>query len=309
MSKLSYEDNVIIITGAGAGLGKAYALFFASRGAKVVVNDFGNIKLPSGESAKSADVVVQEIRKNGGIAVANYDSVEFGEKIVKTAVDSFGKVDVLINNAGIIRDKVFKNLTKDDWDIIMKIHLGGMFACTSACWPIFMKQKYGRIINVSSPSGLFGSFGQANYSSAKAGIYGFTKTLALEGAKYNIFTNCISPVAFTDMSAHLMPKDFAKMFKVDYITPVIAYLSHKECEDNGGIYEVAGSHVNKLRFERSNGVFFGSDMTLESFKERVKEVGDFTNRKEFDEDETLISIVVNSYEKLKENKTSNRAKF
>lgn len=310
MSKISFDNYVIVVTGAGAGLGKDYALFFASRGAKVVVNDFGSVKLSNGQTAKSADVVVEEIKKKGGIAVANYDSVEDGEKVIKTALDNFGKVDVLVNNAGILRDSAFKNMKSSDWDIIMKIHLGGMFSCTKACWPIFLKQKFGRIINVSSPSGLYGSFGQANYSTAKAGIYGFTKTLAKEGEKYNIKTNCIAPVAATAMTQNLLPKDLLELMKVQYITPVVAYFSHKDCEENGGVYEVAGSYVGKVRFQRSQGVFFGPDFSVEKFKEKFEEVGDFGKTCTYnDEDETSLSLATNEYEKFKQNKTLNKAKF
>lgn len=310
MSKLSFENYVFVITGAGAGLGKDYALYFGSRGAKVVVNDLGSVKLSDGQSARSADVVVEEIKKKGGVAVANYDSVEDGEKIIKTAVDSFGKVDVLINNAGILRDKAFKNLEKSDWDIIMRVHLNGMYSCTKAAWPIFLKQKFGRIINVSSPSGLYGSFGQANYSTAKAGIYGFTKTISKEGEKYNIRSNCIAPVAATAMTENLMPKDLLALMKVEYITPVVAYFSHKDCEENGGVFEVAGSFVAKVRFQRSEGFFFGPGFTAEKFKENFEKVCDFGGKCTYnDDDETSLSLVVNSFEKFKSNKTSLKPKF
>ncbi len=311
MSKLSFDNYAIVITGAGAGLGRDYAFYFSSKGAKVIVNDIGNIKLPDGKTARSADVVVDEIKKKGGIAVANYDSVEDGDKIIKTALDNFGKIDVLINNAGILRDKAFKNLEKNDWDIILKVHLTGMYACTKAAWPVFLKQKFGRIVNVSSPSGLYGSYGQANYSTAKAGIYGFTKTLAKEGDKYNIKSNCIAPVAATQMTENLMPKDLLELMKVEYITPVVAYFSHKDCEENGGVYEVAGSFVAKVRFQRSEGVFFGPNFTAEKFKENFEKVSSFEGKNTYnDEEETSLSLAVNNFEKLKANKTLNkRAKF
>lgn len=298
MTDLSFENNVFIITGAGNGLGKSYALFLASRGAKIVVNDNGETKLLNGEYMKNADLVVDEIRNNGGVAIPNYLSCEFGEEIVKTAIENFGRIDVLINNAGVVDYHLFENMKKENWDKVMKVHLDGMFSCTKACWPYFINQKYGRIINTSSPFGLYGFIEQANYSTAKAGIYGFTKTIALEGVKYNILTNCISPIAYTNMTAEVKIKDFEKLFKVNYVTPVVAYLSHKECEENGSIYEVGGGYVCKVRFERSNGFFFGPDISLESFKDKIKQVGDFKNRKEFDENETFTSIVLKSYEKL-----------
>lgn len=308
--KLSFKDKVVVITGAGAGLGKDYALYYGSRGAKVVVNDLGTSSSGEGTTHKSADVVVNEIKKNGGEAISNYDSVEFGEKIIKQTIDKYGRIDILINNAGILRDKAFKNLDKNDWDLIVKVHLNGAYACCKAAWPYMVKQKYGRIINVSSPSGLYGSFGQANYSMAKAGLIGFSKTLAMEGAKYNIFTNVIAPIAATRMTEKLMAKELLDLMKVEYITPVVAYLTHESCEENGAVYEVAGSWVSKLRVQRSEGVFFGPGFTPEKLKEKIDTVNDFSKTcSYFDEDESSLGIVVNNYEKFKENKTSNNSKF
>lgn len=301
--QLSFKDQVIVITGAGAGLGKDYALYFAARGAKVVVNDLAVVN-----NIKAADAVVSEIKQKGGVAVANYDSVENGESIIKTAVDHFGKVDVLINNAGIIRDTTFKSMKKDQWNIIIKVHLDAVFSCTKAAWDIFLKQKFGRIINVTSPSGLYGSFGQTNYSTAKAGIVGFTKTLAKEGEKYNIRTNAIAPVAATQMTDHLLSQDLKDMLKVEYITPLVAYLAHKDCEENGSVYEVAGTWISKVRWQRSEGVFFGPEISTEKVKEKISQINDFSkNNTYFDEDQVSLSIVANEYEKYKSNKTNNVA--
>ena len=193
--KLRFDGKVVIVTGAGGGLGREYALEFASRGASVVVNDLGGNHTGLGYSTKAADVVVEEIKAKGGKAVANYDSVEFGEKIVKTAVDAFGKVDVLINNAGILRDVSFLKMKDEDWDLIMKVHMKGAYSCTKAVWNIMREQGYGRIINTSSGSGLYGSFGQSNYSAAKLGLHGLTMSLAKEGEKRNVRVNSIAPVA------------------------------------------------------------------------------------------------------------------
>ncbi|KAJ2972897.1 hypothetical protein NQ176_g6895 [Zarea fungicola] len=184
--QLRYDDQVVIVTGAGGGLGKAYALYFGARGASVVVNDLGGSFKGEGNSTKAADVVVNEIKAAGGKAVANYDSVEFGDKIVETAIQAFGRVDILINNAGILRDTSFKNLKDEDWDLIMKVHVYGAYKVTRAAWPYFRKQKYGRVINTASAAGLYGNFGQTNYSAAKLALVGFTETLAKEGYKYNI---------------------------------------------------------------------------------------------------------------------------
>lgn len=307
---MSFKDRVVIITGAGAGLGRDYALYFAKNGAKVVVNDLGGSTSGQGQSSKASDLVVEEIRKRGGIAVANYDSVENGENIIKTALDNFGRVDVLVNNAGILRDKAFKNLEKIDWDLIVKVHLNGVYSCTKAVWNLMIKQKYGRIINVSSPSGLYGSFGQANYSTAKAGIIGFTKTLAKEGEKYGIKVNCIAPVAATRMTEDILSKEIKELMKVEFITPIVAFLSHEDCLENGAVYETAGSWISKLRWQRSEGVFFGKSMSMEEVKNKIEEINDFSkNNTYFDEDQTSIEIIIAQVEKMGKNKTSHNIKF
>lgn len=175
-NELRFDGKVAIVTGAGAGLGRAYAHLLASRGAKVVVNDLGGSVSGDASKAthKAADVVVDEIKKLGGQAVANYDSVEFGDKIVKTAVDNFGTVDIVINNAGILRDISMQKMTENDWDLIIKVHLKGSYSVARAAWNIMREKNYGRIINTSSSAGIFGSFGQANYAAAKLGLHGFT---------------------------------------------------------------------------------------------------------------------------------------
>ncbi|KAK6337706.1 bifunctional hydroxyacyl-CoA dehydrogenase/enoyl-CoA hydratase fox2 [Orbilia brochopaga] len=261
--ELRFDDKVVVVTGAGGGLGKAYALFFASRGASVVVNDLGGSFKGEGASTKAADVVVDEIRAAGGKAVANYDSVEHGDKIIETAVKAFGTVHVLINNAGILRDISFKNMKDADWDLIMKVHVDGSYKCAKAAWPHFRKQKYGRIINTSSAAGLFGSFGQCNYSAAKLGLVGLSETLAKEGAKYNILCNAIAPVAASRMTQTVMPEEVLANLKPDWIVPVVAYLVHESNQhENGGIFEAGAGHVAKLRWERSKGALYKPDSTM-----------------------------------------------
>ena len=205
MSQLRFDNRVVLVTGAGNGLGREYALFFASRGAKVVVNDLGGSHTGTGASSRAADLVVEEIKAKGGQAVANYDSVEFGEKIIDTAVKTFGRIDVVINNAGILRDISFQKMSELDWDLIMKVHMKGAFSVTIAAWNIMREQGYGRIINTCSSSGLYGSFGQANYSAAKLGLHGLTLTLAKEGEKRNILINSIAPYAASRMTATSLP--------------------------------------------------------------------------------------------------------
>jgi NAD(P)-dependent dehydrogenase (short-subunit alcohol dehydrogenase family) len=255
MSELRFDGKVAIVTGAGNGLGKTYALLLASRGAKVVVNDLGASLTGTQTSAadRPADVVVAEIRKAGGQAVANYDSVEFGEKIVKTAVDAFGTVDIVINNAGILRDVSFQKMSEVDWDLIMKVHLKGAFSVTRAAWNIMKEKSYGRIINTGSSAGIYGSFGQVNYSTAKLGLWGFTQSLAKEGEKRNIRTNCIAPLAGTRMTETVMPKEVTEALKPEYVAPFVAYLCHDSCTDNGALYEVGAGYIAKQRWQRSAG--------------------------------------------------------
>ncbi|PYH47190.1 putative peroxisomal multifunctional beta-oxidation protein (MFP) [Aspergillus saccharolyticus JOP 1030-1] len=278
-AELRFDNQTVVITGAGGGLGKAYALFFASRGANVVVNDLGVSHSGEGKSSKAADVVVEEIRAAGGKAVANYDSVENGDAIIETAIKNFGRIDVLLNNAGILRDVSFKNMKDQDWDLINAVHTYGAYKCAKAAWPHFRKQKYGRIINTASSAGLFGSFGQANYSAAKLGQVGFTETLAKEGAKYNIIANVIAPIAASRMTATVMPPDVLENLKPDWVVPLVAALVHSSnTTETGGIYEVGGGHAAKLRWERAKGALLKTDASLTpgAIARKWNDVNDFS---------------------------------
>ncbi|KAJ4389688.1 bifunctional hydroxyacyl-CoA dehydrogenase/enoyl-CoA hydratase fox2 [Gnomoniopsis smithogilvyi] len=258
--QLRFDGQVVVVTGAGGGLGKAYATFFGSRGASVVVNDLGGSFKGEGNSTKAADVVVDEIKKNGGKAVANYNSVEDGDKIIETAIQAFGRIDILINNAGILRDVSFKNIKDQDWDLIFKVHVRGAYKTARAAWPHFRKQKYGRVINTASAAGLFGNFGQTNYSAAKLAQVGFTETLAKEGAKYNILCNVIAPIAASRMTETIMPPDILELMKPEWVVPLVAVLVHKDnTSETGGIFEVGGGHMAKYRWERSNGQLLKCD--------------------------------------------------
>ncbi|KAF2019329.1 multifunctional beta-oxidation protein-like protein [Aaosphaeria arxii CBS 175.79] len=260
--ELRYEGQTVVVTGAGGGLGREYAVFFGSRGANVVVNDLGGSFKGEGKGSQAADAVVNEIRSAGGKAVANYDSVENGASIIKTAIDNFGRIDILINNAGILRDVSFKNMKQQDWDLIYKVHIYGAWSCTRAAWPYFRKQKYGRVINTASAAGLFGSFGQTNYSAAKLALVGFTETLAKEGFKYNIFANIIAPIAASRMTETVMPPDVLENLKPKWIVPLVAVLTHKSNTETGSIYEVGGGHIAKIRWERAKGAFLKPDDSL-----------------------------------------------
>lgn len=263
MSELRYDGRVAVVTGAGHGLGRQHALELAARGAKVVVNDLGGDRSGVGTSAGPAQEVVDEIKKNGGEAVANPDNVatpEGAQAIVQTALDTFGKVDIVINNAGILRDKSFKNMSPEEFDSVIAVHLRGSFLVSSAAWAHLRENGYGRIVNTSSPAGLFGNFGQANYSTAKMGLVGFTKTLAQEGAKYDIKANAIAPVAWTRMTEDLLPADFAGKLGVDQVTPLVAYLVHEGNQDSGEVYTVGGGRIAKIFVAEGPG--YGQKTTL-----------------------------------------------
>ncbi|CDW79115.1 UNKNOWN [Stylonychia lemnae] len=280
-AELRFDGKVAIVTGAGAGLGRAYAHLLAKRGAKVVVNDLGGSvsgEVKGTSTARPADVVVEEIKKLGGTAVANYDSVENGDKIVKTAVDAFGTVDIVINNAGILRDISMQKMTDNDWDLIMKVHLKGSYAVARAAWNIMREKGYGRIINTSSSAGIFGSFGQANYAAAKLGLHGFTQSLAKEGEKRNIKCNTIAPLAGTRMTETVMPKELVEALRPEYVAPLVAFLVHDTCPENGSLFEVGAGYICKDRFQRSEGVLFTpQDLTVENVSKNWSKIVDFTN--------------------------------
>ncbi|KAF2455188.1 peroxisomal multifunctional enzyme type 2 [Lineolata rhizophorae] len=277
--ELRFDGQTVVVTGAGGGLGKAYATFFGSRGANVVVNDLGGSFKGEGQSTKAADVVVNEIKAAGGKAVANYDSVENGERIVETAIKAFGRVDILINNAGILRDVSFKNMKDQDWDLIFAVHVKGSFKTARAAWPHFRKQKYGRVINTSSAAGLFGNFGQCNYSAAKMAMVGFTETLAKEGLKYNILCNTVAPIAASRLTETIMPPEVLQALTPDRIVPLVACLVHpSNTDETGAIFEVGGGHMAKLRWERAKGALLRADesMTAGAIVKKWADVADFS---------------------------------
>ena len=253
---IRFEDQVVIVTGAGGGLGRAHALLFARHGAKVVVNDLGGSTHGEGANASAADKVVEEIRAFGGTAVANHDSVTDGDRIVQTALDHFGRIDVLVNNAGILRDKSFHKLEDADWDLVYKVHVEGAFKTTHAAWPHLREQNFGRVIFTSSTSGIYGNFGQSNYGMAKLGLYGLTRTLAIEGRKNNILVNAIAPTGGTRMTEGLIPPQVFEQLKPELVSPLVVYLASAACQDTGGLFEVGGGWIGKVRWERSLGAGF-----------------------------------------------------
>ncbi|MDU9390546.1 SDR family oxidoreductase [Pseudomonas sp. zfem002] len=271
------ENRVVIVTGAGGGLGRAHALLFARHGAKVVVNDLGGSTHGEGANASAADRVVAEIRAAGGEAVANHDSVTDGQRIVEQALDSFGRVDILVNNAGILRDKTFHKMEDADWDLVYKVHVEGAYKVTRAAWPHLREQNWGRVIFTSSTSGIYGNFGQANYGMAKLGLYGLTRTLALEGRKHGVLVNAIAPTGGTRMTEGLIPPQVFEQLKPELISPLVVYLGSEQCQDSGNLYEVGGGWIGQVRWERSLGVGFDplGGFSVEDVAASWGQIGDF----------------------------------
>ena len=279
MSGINFENKTVVVTGAGNGLGKAYALEFANRGANVVVNDIGGSVTGDGSENAPADVVVKEINSSGGSAVANYDSVatkQGGESIIESALSNFGSVDAVVNNAGILRDKSFAKMEEDDLNAIIDVHLKGTFF---VCQPAFIQMKeqgYGRFVNVSSPSGLFGNFGQLNYGAAKMGIVGLTNVLAIEGGKYNIKANVIAPNAATRMTETLFGEDMSKLLTVDNITPLVIYLASEQCEITHEIFSAGGGRFARIGISTDVG-YFNATAKAEDIFANIDEIRDLSN--------------------------------
>lgn len=273
MSQLTYDGKVAVITGAGGGLGRQHALLLAARGALVVVNDLGGSVDGSGANASAAQRVVDEIVAAGGEAVANHDSVstpEGGEAIIQTAIDAYGRVDIVINNAGILRDKTFHNMTPDLVDPVIDVHLKGAFNVTRPAWIRMREQGYGRIVSTSSAAGIFGNFGQANYGAAKMGLVGFSRVLAAEGAKYNIKANVIAPLALTRMTESLMGA-LGEKLDPSLVTPIVAWLAHENCDVTGEIYSVGGGRVARVFIGETVG-YVNPHLTLEDIRDNWAQI-------------------------------------
>ncbi len=250
IGEITFDDRVAIITGAGGGLGKAYALELAKRGAKIVVNDLGGSTDGTGEgSASPADEVVNEIKAQGGEAVANYDNVaipEGGENMVETAMDAFGRVDIVINNAGILRDRSFLKMEPEDWDVVVAVHLKGAYCVTRPAFKVMKSNNFGRIVMTTSGAGLYGNFGQTNYTAAKMGIIGLMNTLKQEGAKYDIKVNAVAPSAVSRLTESLLTPEMLEMMKPEFVAPMVVYLCSDKCTDTGNIYNAGVSIFSRV---------------------------------------------------------------
>jgi NAD(P)-dependent dehydrogenase (short-subunit alcohol dehydrogenase family) len=275
MPNLMFDERVAIITGAGGGLGRSHALELARRGARIVVNDVGGSVHGDGTSTSAAQLVVDEIEALGGTAVANHDSVatyEGGQSIVRTAIEAFGRVDILVNNAGILRDKAFHKMDAPMIDAVIDVHLKGALFVSQPAFRLMREQGYGRIVNTTSASGLFGNFGQANYGAAKAGIAGLTRVLAIEGARSGIKVNAIAPIADTRMTAGILG-DLTSQVGPESVSPVVAYLAHEDCEPSGNVYSVSGGRVAKIFVAETVGVVL-TELTPEAVRDQLAAIED-----------------------------------
>ncbi|MFV1991467.1 MAG: SDR family oxidoreductase, partial [Acidimicrobiales bacterium] len=269
MAELGYDNKVAIVTGAGGGLGREHALMLAARGAQLVINDLGGTVDGSGSDVGPAQKVADEIEALGGVAIANGDSVstpDGGAAIVQSAIDAYGRVDIVINNAGILRDKTFHKMEDDLLTPVIDVHLKGAFYVTRPAWIHMREQGYGRVVNTSSNSGILGNFGQSNYGAAKMGLVGLTRVLAAEGAKYNIKANAIAPVARTRMTEELLGP-LAEKLDPSTISPIVGWLAHEDCPVSGEIYTVAGGRVARFFIGMTQGIY-SDKLTVEEVRDR-----------------------------------------
>jgi NAD(P)-dependent dehydrogenase (short-subunit alcohol dehydrogenase family) len=280
---IRFDGKVAIVTGAGGGLGRCHALEFARRGAKVVVNDLGGSVDGSGGSSEAAAKVVDEIKAAGGEAIANGSSVTDDSGValmVKQAMDAFGRIDILIANAGILRDKSFSKIEMKDFDLVVAVHLMGTVKPAKAVWQIMRDQQYGRIVVTTSSTGLYGNFGQTNYGAAKLGIVGFMNTLKLEGAKDNIKVNAISPVAATRMTENLMPPAMNAMLKPEYVTPGVVYLASEDAP-TGQILTAGAGVFSAAQMVETDGINLGHGATADTVAEYWSKIADFSTAKHY----------------------------
>lgn len=277
---INFENQVAIVTGAGGGLGRQHALELGRRGARVVVNDLGGDVDGSGGSVSAAELVSQEIIDNGGQAIANGASVsdiDSVQNMIDQTMATWGRIDILVNNAGILRDKTFSKLEVSNWHAVLDVHLNGSMNCSKLVWPIMTQQNYGRIVMTTSTSGLFGNFGQSNYGAAKLGLVGFMNTLRFEGAKYNIHTNSIAPIAATRMTLSLPGfEDSAERLAPELVTPAVVFLCSEQAP-NGRIIQAAGGRYYSADIRENSGVELGANAKAEDIDANINEILDMSS--------------------------------
>ncbi|CAM3590265.1 SDR family NAD(P)-dependent oxidoreductase [Smaragdicoccus niigatensis] len=272
---IGLEGKVVTVTGAGNGLGREYALLCAREGAKVVVNDLGGSRDGTGAAHAAADAVVDEIKAAGGEAVANYDSVATeagGEAIVATALDTYGRIDGIVSNAGILRDVSFHKMTSDQWQAVIDVHLTGTYNVIRAAWPHMREQKFGRIVVATSTSGLFGNFGQANYGAAKMGMVGLINTLAIEGARVNITANAVSPLAATRMTQELVTEEFAAKMPPGFVAPLVAHLLNEYTTDTATVIVAGAGRMYRTQLFENEGVTFDGIPSVDDVEAKWGEI-------------------------------------
>jgi len=279
---IRFDDRVAIVTGAGAGLGRAHAILLASRGAKVVVNDLQG----PGDGPSNAEKVAEEIRAAGGEAIANHDSVAeeaSAARIVQSAIDRFGRIDIVVNNAGILRDKTFAKMELSDFELVLKVHLMGTVYVTKAAWPYLLEQKYGRVILTSSASGLGNAYGQSNYGAAKSAMVGLMISLKNEGQNSNVLVNTICPFAATQMTAGLLSGRLTEISKPELVSPAVAWLASQDCTVTGEIIGAGAGHYGRIRIVKSEGVVLDPEgtVTVEQFASRIDDIFDMSSAEHY----------------------------
>ncbi len=298
---IRFDDRVAVVTGAGAGLGRVYALELAARGCKVVVNDLGGAADGRGDSKNAADAVVEEIRQAGGEAVASYDSVatpEGGEAIINAALSAFGRIDIVINNAGILRDRSFVKLGPEDWKAVLDVHLAGAYHVTRPAFAKMREQGYGRIVFTTSAAGLFGNFGQTNYSAAKLGLVGLMNSLKLEGLKYDIKVNTVAPIARTRLTEDILPPDLLERMRPEFVAPLVLYLCSKECPVTGSIYNAGMGYYNRSSILTGPGAVVGAGEipTPDTVAAALDAIGDMENAREYHNLTEALNPMIDAFE-------------
>ncbi len=283
MSDIRYDNQVVIVTGSGNGLGKSHAMAFAARGAKVVINDFGGARDGTGGSSEAAEAVVAEIKAAGGEAIANGANVADRAQVaalVEQTMGTWGRIDVLVNNAGILRDKSFGKMSGEEWDSVVAVHLTGSANCSLAVWNHMKAQNYGRIIMTTSTSGIYGNFGQANYGAAKAGVWGLMNTLHIEGAKNNIHVNCLAPTAATRMTEDVIPPEALSLLDPKWVTPAVLFLGSNEAPSRNILLAGAGGYTVAKLMEAEGVHFEEADRTPEMIAKNWSQMTDMTDARE-----------------------------